>query len=290
MSLRIKPYISLWDKSFKESNTRSYYLTMQLSLHGFYFAVFDAEKNKYLGMEGYHFKDIEEEHEIQGKLDLIFNQNEWLSFSFKKVKLIFNNTYSTLVPDPLYSDAKKELFLNFNQPVVETNRIETDRLKNAGSVNVYYLPKLIVEKLNKVWSNIIVTHLSSQLIECLLLNYKNKLDEQTLFIQVNSSSFNMVSIANNKLQYHNIFSYKTKEDFIYFLLATIEQLGYNPETTELMLMGNIDKSDDLYQIIYQYIGSCRFIEHNKGLFKSYVLDEIQPHQYYLLFNALQCEL
>ena len=290
MSLRIKPYLSLWDKSFEESNTRTYYLTMQLSLHGLCFVVFDPDKNKYLGMEVYHFNDVEEESAIPNAFDLVIEQNKWLTSPFKKVKLIYNNAFSTLVPDPLYSESEKELFLNFNQPVVENNRIETDRLKNAGSVNVYYLPEPVAAKLHQVWPNITITHLSSQMIECLLLNYKNKLDKQTLFVQVNSDSFNMVSIANNKLQYHNIFAYNTKEDFIYFLLATIEQLGYNPETTELVLMGSIDKSDDLYQIIYQYIGNCRFVEPNKGLVKSYVLDEIRSHQYYLLFNALQCEL
>jgi hypothetical protein len=290
MSLRIKPYLSLWDKSFEESNTRTYYLTMQLSLHGLYFVVFDPEKNKYLGMDIYHFNAIEEESAISDVLDLIIEQNRWLASPFKKVKLFYNNAYSTLVPEPLYSESEKELFLNFNQSVVENNQVETDMLNNAGSVNVYYLPEPVADKLHQVWTNISITHLSSQMIECLLLNYKNKLDKQTLFVQVNSGSFNMVSIDNNKLHYHNIFSYNTKEDFIYFLLATIEQLGYNPETTELVLMGNIDKSDDLYQIIYQYIGNCHFVKPNKGIFKSYVLDEIRSHQYYLLFNALQCEL
>ena len=290
MSLRIKPYISLWDKSFEESNTRLYYLTMQLSLHGFCFVVFDPERNKYLGMDVYHFKDIKKVSDITDKLDLIINQSEWLVFPFKKVKLIYNNAYSTLVPAPLYSEENKKLFLNFNQPIIDGNSIETDKLKNAGSVNVFYLPEPVAVKLNKLWPNIVPAHLSSQLIECLLLNFKNKLDKPTIFIQVNSGSFNMASIANNKLLYHNIFSYNTKEDFIYFLLATLEQLGYNPETIELVLMGDIDKSDDLFQIIHQYIGECRFIEHNKNLAVSYVLDEVRHHQYYILFNALQCEL
>jgi len=290
MSLRIKPYISLWDKSFKESHTRSYYMTMQLSLHGLYFTIYNPDKNKYLGMEAYHFGDIKDIKEISGKFDLILNRIEWFAYPFKKFKLLYHNSYSTLVPSPLFDEKHKSLFLGFNQPFNENHRIVYDILKNSDAVNVYYIPNPVVEKVRDFWPNANITHLASSLIECLSLNFKNKLEEDTLFLHANNGSYHLVSFKNNKLFYHNIFHYRTKEDFIYFLLATMEQLGFNPETTHLILLGSIDKSDEVFQMIHQYTGAYRFIEKNQAVNMSYVLDELRHHQFYLLFNAMQCEL
>ncbi len=290
MSLRIKPYISLWDKSFKESHTRSYYMTMQLSLHGLYFTVYNPDKNKYLGIEAYHFGDIEDAKEISGKFDLILNRIAWFAYPFKKFKLLYHNTYSTLVPSPLFNEKQKSLFLGFNQPFVENHRIVYDTLKHTDAVNVYYLPNPVVEKVRDFWPNADISHLSSSLIECLSLGFKNKIENDTLFLHANRNDYHLVSFKNNKLFYYNVFRYRTKEDFIYFVLAAMEQLGYNPETTDLILLGEIDKSDEIFQMIHQYTGVYRFIERNKSDKLSYVLDEIRYHRHYLLFNALQCEL
>lgn len=290
MSLRIKPYISLWDKSFKESHTRSYYMALQLSLHGLYFTVFNPDKNKLLGLEAYHFNNVKDYNEIPGKFDLILNRIEWFAYPFKKFKLLFDNEYSTLVPSPLFDEKQKSLFLGFNQPFVENSRITYDKLKNSEAVNVYYIPNPVVEKVRDFWPNAAISHLSSSIIECLSLNFKNKIEKDTLFLHVNDGSYHLTSFKNNKLIYHNIFTYNTKEDFIYFLLATIEQLGYNPENVDLILLGKIEKSDEVFQMLYQYTGSYRFIEKSEKPITSYVLDEVRYHQYYVLFNALQCEL
>jgi len=45
----------------------------------------------------------------------------------------------------------------------------------------------------------------------------------------------------------------TKEDFIYFLLISIDQLMLNPEDVKLIMLGDIGKTDDTYSMIHQYI-------------------------------------
>ncbi len=290
MSSRIKPYLSLWDKSFKETHTRSYYMAMQLSMHGLIFTIYNPDKSKYLGVEAYYFGDIKDVKDIPGKFDLILSRIEWFAYPFKKFKLLYQNNYSTLVPLPLFDAEQKSLYLGFNQPFTENRRIIYDTLKTSEAVNVYYIPNPVVEKVRDFWPNAIISHFSSSLIECLSLNYKNKIENDTLFLHVNDGSYYLTGFKNNKLLYHNSFTYNTKEDFIFFLLATIEQLGYNPETVDLILLGKIEKSDEVFQMIHQYTGSHRYIEENPGVKLSYVLEEIRKYRHYVLLNALQCEL
>jgi len=289
MSGRIKPYIERWDKSFKETDTQYYNITMQISLHGFYFTLFDPDKNKHLGLEAYHLSGENGSNDIAGSIDMIVKQHKWLNAGFNKVQVLCNNSFSTLVPAPLFKEENKALFLEFNQPTQENHQIGVDYLQNTEAVNVYYISGSLVKLIKNTWPLANVSHFSSCLMECLALNYKNKIETDTLFINVNHDNYNLVSFKNNKLAFYNTFSYKTKEDFIYFLLATMEQLGFNPVNSELILMGNIERGGHVFQMIHQYVGSYYFIEPNAANL-SFVLDEIRQHQFYTLLNAQQCEL
>ena len=61
---------------------------------------------------------------------------------------------------------------------------------------------------------------------------------------------------------YNTFDYTTKEDFIYYLLFTAEQLGLNPEEFPLVLLGNVTKEDELFKIAYTYIRNVSIIKNS----------------------------
>ena len=60
--------------------------------------------------------------------------------------MLYQNSYSTLIPQPLFDENHKNLYLGFNQPFKENSRIVFDELKNNEAVNIYYLPNLVIEK------------------------------------------------------------------------------------------------------------------------------------------------
>jgi hypothetical protein len=57
----------------------------------------------------------------------------------------------------------------------------------------------------------------------------------------------------NKLMFYNRFDFATKEDVIYYLLFTIDQLKLNPEEIPVVITGNISEDNDNYKIIYKYV-------------------------------------
>ena len=141
----------------------------------------------------------------------------------------------------------------------------------------------------EVWPGATIKHFSSILIESLLINFKNKTRNNSLFVQLHKDYFELVYLKNGKLFFHNSFKFKTKEDFIYFLLAAIDQLNLNPETVKLNLLGDFSKSSIFYEMVYQYIRHIEFVEKNEIFNYSYLLDKIAHHQFHTLFNVLQCE-
>lgn len=289
MALQLKPSFSYFDKSFKESQTRNYKLSIQLGLSGLVFTVFSTEKNKFLGIESYKFHDIEENDQIPSYLGKILNNRNSFAFPYNSVFLLYQNKFSTIVPAPLFDQENKNLYLGFNQPFQENSRIVFDNLKNNDAYSIYYIPNLVVEKAKDFWPNVNILHFSTGFIESISINYKNQADPKTLFINIRNNCFDIVYFKENKLNYYNTFDFLTKEDFIYFLLITIDQLGLNPENVNIVISGNISKTDDVYRMINQYIKNHSFIKRNDNYNYSYLLDEIKEHQYYTLFNAFLCE-
>ncbi len=262
---------------------------MQISLHGLVFSVFSSDKNKFIVFEAYTFNNIESPAKIPLQLDLILNENPWFAFPYKKVFVLYQNNHNTLIPSVLFEKEKKSLYLGFNQTFQENSRIVYDELKNTSASNIYYLPNPIAEKIKAFWPNSKIMHFSSVLIEGLMRNFKNNTDQKTLFINIRENSFDIVNLRANKLFYYNNFGFRTKEDFIYFLLSAIEHLNLNPEDVNIVLMGNISKGMNIYEMIYQYIRNFSFMGKNQNLGFSYIFDDLKHHSYYPLFNSVQCE-
>ncbi len=290
MPYSIKPHISYLDKSFKTSHTRSYIMAMQINMHGLAFSIYNPDKNKFVGFQYYLFDEKKPFADLPTVFDFILNEFPWFAFPYMDFYCLIQNSFNTLIPLPLFKSEHKNLYLGFNHPFQENHRIIFDELKNTGSANVYYMPNPLAEKLKEFWPNAHIVHYSSALIESLTVNFKNRFDEKSLFLDVHNESFDLVYFKENRLFYANNFRYNTKEDFTYFLLSAMEQLSLNPEEVRLILLGKIDKDDENYNLIYQYIRQIEFIEENKNFFYSYLLDDLRRHKYYTLFNVLQCEL
>ncbi|MEZ4782000.1 MAG: DUF3822 family protein [Flavobacteriaceae bacterium] len=84
------------------------------------------------------------------------------------------------------------------------------------------------------------------------LVYNNK-DETTMYVNVTEQHFEIIVLKGNNLILYNTFEYSTKEDFIYYILFTAEQLELDPEAFPLVLIGNISENDNFYNIAYTYI-------------------------------------
>ncbi|MBT8274494.1 MAG: DUF3822 family protein, partial [Bacteroidia bacterium] len=127
-------------------------------------------------------------------------------------------------------------------------------------------------------------HYSSVLIESILLLEKNTASEK-MYAHVGKHHFEILVIDTNGLKLFNIFEYQTKEDFIYYILFTAEQLQLNPEEFELILLGHIDEGDELYDIAYTYV---RHIYVHKPS-SNYELDagiDTDIHNNFVLLNSI----
>lgn len=288
MPSRIKPHSSFYDKSFIESNTADYYLSLQLGKSSLAFTVFNPGIKKYIVFDSYTFNNPNSFDDVANHFESLFEEKLWLKEKFLKVFLLIDNQFSTLIPPPLFIEEKTTTYLQFNHPVEDGQLSSFNKLNNSNVITVFSFPQVIADLIKNIWANVHFFHCTSAIIESLNINFKNKLSNHTLFLNVRDEGYDLVYFKNNKLHFYNFFRYHTKEDFIYFLLIAIEELQLNPEEIELVLIGNIDKSSILYEMVYRYIRTNKFIERNDNYGYSYLFDGLMGHKHYTLFNVQQC--
>ena len=110
-----------------------------------------------------------------------------------------------------------------------------------------------------------------------------------LFVNTGHAHIDILQIKDKKLDYYNTFRYNTAEDFMYYLVFVVEQLNLNPESVQLMLLGEIEKHSPLSDLMHKYIRNIQFLERNSDHRYSFVFDQLPGHYYYNLLNASLCE-
>ncbi|MDP2067336.1 MAG: DUF3822 family protein [Lutibacter sp.] len=280
----IKEIKKLTNNDIDFLNLEDNYLSIQLSLDGFSFCVYHKIQDK-VGVFGvYEFDNIKGSPFKQLEcVKELFAQEKVLQLNYKSVFVTHFNNLVTQVPRPLFNKNNLEKYLQYTVKVLENDFIAYDELNNSEIINVY-IPFVNVNNfLLDTYESFTYKHSSTVLIENLLNEYKN-IEGSFCFVNVTGKYFEIVVIQNKKLALYNFFSFTTKEDFIYYILFTAEQLNLNPEEFELILMGDIEKESELYDIVYQYIRNVKFYVPNNANFQ---LNEIPSHSNFTILNQFK---
>lgn len=236
-------------------------LSIQLSLSGLSFCILQRDTNIISTLKEVPFEKRLNPLEVQDQLEHLFNTEEALQDSFSKVFLIHENELSALVPKPLFNEECLADYLKFNSKILKSDFITFDDIEINDSVNVYVPYVNINNFIYDKFGAFTFKHFSTILIQQILLIEKNT-ETPKVYVHLNSNHFEIIIVEKGKLILYNTFEYTSKEDFIYYVLFTAEQLKLNPETLNLTFIGNVIKHDDFYNIAYKYIRHVNFGNRN----------------------------
>lgn len=219
----------------------------------------------------------------QKQLDFITNEfetNELLTANFTSINVTHSNNLSTFVPLPFFNEGSLCNYLQYNLKVLENEFIAYDTIENA-EMAVVYIPFVHLNNyLFDRFGGFEYKHTSSVLVESLLKRTQAN-EKIQFFVNVENSIFQIVVLKNKKMEFFNTFNFKTKEDFIYYILFTVEQLHLNPEEFQLTFLGDIEKESELYKIAYKYIKNVQFIEPNYTFLEDL---KVSKHSHFTLLN------
>ena len=239
-------------KKTRIEKTSNIKLSIHISLNGLSFCIIDLISKEIDFLRTYSLSKNSTPKELLKTLKKGFKENGELRNSFSSVKIIHYNNLSTVVPEPLFDKKNALSYLKFNSKILQNDYVAYDRIFNNECVNVFIPYVNINNYIFKMFDSFVYNHYSSIILEKVKLNEKNT-TTPSLYLNININHMEITYFVKNKLVFYNRFDFNTKEDVMYYLLFTIDQLKLNPEEIPVVITGNISEDDDNYKIIYKYI-------------------------------------
>jgi len=234
-------------------------LVLKVSLRGLSFAVIDTLSYRVLTINKVSFSNYDNPNNTEECYNTAFLAFAELSQKYDEVVVLHNNNLSSFVPQALFDENYLGSYLQYNVKVFESDFFTFDALDNYQINNVYVPYVNINNLLLDIFPTFEYKHASSVLVEKLLDLSKND-DDKQMFVHFEEQSFEIIVVQNQKLLFYNYFDFSTKEDFAYYLLFTIEQLGMNPEFFTLKMLGNIVKDGGLFEIAHTYVRNVSLLD------------------------------
>ncbi|MCW9036571.1 DUF3822 family protein [Altibacter sp.] len=189
--------------------------------------------------------------ELLLELEQFFSENKELESSLVITLIYATNVYAP-VPLSLFDETKASEYLKFNSKILANDYISHDALESAGTVIVYIPFVNINNYIFDRFGSFQYYHATTVLLRSFLASEKHTRDAK-VFVHVTETHFDLLVLKDGALQLCNSYSYRTPEDFVYYILFCFEQLKLNPETVPVTFFGSISEESDLFQIVYQYI-------------------------------------
>lgn len=257
-------------------------LSIQVNLNGLSFCIKNTLNQTIEVYQEANFDSFDKSKTIEENLKFYFKSIPNFENTFDEVLILHDNSMNTFVPKSLFDENYLGTYLQYHSKVFDTDYFTYDQLDSNDLVNVYIPYVNFNNFFIEQFGSFEYKHLSTVFLNSVLEKFKNN-HEKLMFVYMQRDCFQMIVLNEGKLQLHNYFNYKTKEDFIYYVLFTAEQLHLNPEVFKLLFLGDINQQDEIFQIAFTYIRYVDFFDSNQSFINGFA-DSIN-RKFNLLFEA-----
>ena len=263
----------LADSSFDSNQISNLHLSIELSSSSLSYCIIDTQKYRCLLLSS---QKLETDNLLE-----IFSNDDYLSQNFKSKSISFVNFANTLVPFELYEKEDKENLFALNHELNDEVLLE-DNLREE-IINLHAVPKLFFQTIKNILPDAALRSQSSILIN----NFTNlNLKVETMFLYLKDSFVNIVVTKGKNLLFQNKFNYVTKEDLLFYVLFSIQELNFSNEDINTIVYGNV--TEDEFSILYDYIRNIKYGNKLKDISCSNEFNSIENHCYSILYRQFLC--
>lgn len=255
-------------------------LALQVAVNALSFCCMDTLNHEIISCKTVVFSKY---RPIEQELWRVFIDHTELTRPYDEVTVLHDNSYNTFIPSALFDENYMGSYLQYNTKVFETDFFTYDAVGNYDINNVYVPLVNVNNFLIDQFGEFEYRNTNSILAAKLLEATKNN-DNTQVFVHIQDSHFEIMAGNNQKLILYNSFEYKTPEDFLYYLLFTMEQLHLNPEVAPVAFLGAVNLEHACYKIAYKYIREISFFDITATAGKWSTTPQLAL-QYYILLNS-----
>lgn len=272
------------EKTYKE-NIRNLKLSIQVRLDGLSFCILDSDTGNISWYKKISFPKEHNPVRALEEIENIYKQENGLQDKFNEVTLLFSNELYSIIPSEFFVEEEASTYLKFNTKILGTDVVDSDRITEK-LVNVYIPYINITNYFFDRYGEFEFRHTASELIKAALEISPDK--ESSVYLNNFEGYYDLAIVKNGSLLFCNTFNYETREDFIYYLLFTAEQLDLDPVNFNLILLGNIHPDMEEYKIAYTYIKNIEMLKPGFKRLQEVYNQDFQREEF-LLLRSLGCE-
>ena len=272
--------IHIQTDSFNIDLSGSYHLSIQLGIYHFSYCLLNTTTFNYDYIKKY---TLTSKDNTAAEITEIINNDVFLKANFSSQSIAFVNFPSTLVPDKLYKKEEAEILLAFNTKVIGT--ILADNIISQKSFLIYSVPESILNIVDNFFPK---AKYKSQ--ESILIQQYSQLNTEKIkaYLYLNEKKV-CISIFNaNKIIFNNSFKYNCKEDLLYYVLFSFEQLNISPDSIDVTVFGTIEDTDKTFTLLYEYIRNIKLGKRPHQFTFPSEFFALEEHKYFGLFSQILC--
>ena len=252
-------------------------LSIQINLDGLSFCVFNPVL---LCVEAiYNFPinfSYKSKEEIDRQIYFVIQSEDDLRQDFDTIKVLHNTPSFAFIPQSLYGGKDEMLeYLKYSIDVSEAEpyTVEIDRIISIETVNAYLPNTIVNNSLLSYYGRFDYQHFATSLLRMFLKHYSSHAFE-VMYIYAEVGSFYFVVFRGKKLYYFNRFNYETIEDFLYYILFSIEQLDIDTEQVPLYITGEVEPTALFYNKVRRYVRYIYLLKYHKEHFATGMDEEL----------------
>ncbi|NPA44827.1 MAG: DUF3822 family protein [Chlorobi bacterium] len=272
----------VFNEGFSKSKTASYILSLQLDDFSYSYVILDPINKVYDAINHHNFeKKVINKHIVE-KAEVMIKEDLFLSKNYKTVYFNYSTNKSTLVPAELFDRKKIKQIFTFTHKLEEFEELHFNYIKEVDSYNIFAMPSDLTTLLVNKFPEIVFVHQNNIFIKTLVEKGKAvKFKLPVVHVNVNSNFFDIGIYMDDKFVMVNSYRYNDKNDFIYYLLNTLEQYKIKVNKMHFNVSGILEKDTDFYNFVLKFIPKLNFLSlQNKMKFNFKDIDQ------HLIFNLL----
>lgn len=276
------------EEGFVKKSSSSYDLSILMGMDRFFYAITDSTHHLLL-LRNYKYKNADDwQDTLKQSVQDVFLSDKILQLPFRKIKFAILNNCSTLIPDPLFLEDKKETYLRQLVELHEHDSVQVSDLPVLDTKLVYGVDQSLLKWIHTSYPSALIYHsFAPFLLGC--HHIMNLQKGHQVFLNVKDRLLQIALFDGQQLIFCNTFPFQTSKDFIYHVMLIYDQFGLKPETNPVVLMGMIEKESEIYQNLYRYIRHINFLTLPNFMHFGDQATASKAHFYYDLFCLKLCE-
>ena len=272
--------VIIQSNDFNIALANSYHLSIQLGISHFSYCLLNTTTFTYDYAKMHTLSSVDG---AASEITDIINGDAIIKATFSSESVAFVNFPSTLVPSSLYKKEEKEAILAFNTEV--KGKVLADTILSQKAHLIYSVPERILTIVSNFFPKA-----KQKAQENILIQQYSQLNTNTekAYLYLNQKKIIITFFKGNKLIFNNSFDYTTKEDLLYFVLFSLEQLKISTEDVEATIFGAIEKDDEYFNLLYEYIRNLELGKRPHQFTFPAEFDSLAEHKYFGLFTQVLC--